>query len=202
MTIDYEKGGGLVPAIVQDVNSGSVLMLGYMNEAALDATRQSGQVTFFSRSKGRLWTKGESSGNSISVESVIEDCDGDTLLILGRPAGPVCHTGKDTCFGDKRSFKQSFGFLDQLAEVIRRRHAGSAESSYTKYLLDQGTNRIAQKIGEEAVELVIEAVTGERERMVSEAADMIYHLMVLLESENLAFSDVVEELRGRHSSAD
>ncbi|MBT8400901.1 MAG: bifunctional phosphoribosyl-AMP cyclohydrolase/phosphoribosyl-ATP diphosphatase HisIE [Rhodothermia bacterium] len=201
MSIDFEKGDGLVPAIVQDTDSGSVLMLGYMNEEALAETRNSGKVTFFSRSKQRLWTKGETSGNYIGVESVKEDCDGDSLLILGRPTGPVCHTGSDTCFGTGRSFKQTMGFLDELADVIRSRHSGTGESSYTKYLLDSGPRRIAQKIGEEAVELVIEAATGERERMVSEAADMIYHLMVLLESEELGFGDVVEELRRRHDVA-
>ncbi len=201
MSIDFEKGDGLVPTIVQDVDSGSVLMLGYMNEEALQATRNSGKVTFFSRSKQRLWTKGETSGNYIAFESASEDCDGDALLILGRPTGPVCHTGSDTCFGKIRSFKQPMDFLDELADVIRSRHSGTGESSYTKYLLDKGPRRIAQKIGEEAVELVIEAATGDRERMVSESADMIYHLMVLLESEDLGFGDVVEELRRRHEVA-
>lgn len=198
MSIDFAKGDGIVPAIVQDLDTGSVLMLGYMNEEALTATRNTGKVTFFSRSKQRLWTKGETSGNYIAFQGVTEDCDGDALLILGRPTGPVCHTGSDTCFGGIRSFKQSMGFLDELADVIRSRHAGTGESSYTKYLLDKGPRRIAQKIGEEAVELVIEAATGDRERMVSESADMIYHLMVLLESEDLSFGDVVDELRRRH----
>ncbi len=202
MSIDFEKAGGLVPAIVQDAETGSVLMLGYMNKDALEATRTSGHVTFFSRSKNRLWTKGETSGNYIKFESVAEDCDRDALLILGRPTGPVCHTGSDTCFGEQHSFKQTMGFLDELAGIIRSRHSGTGESSYTKYLLDKGPRRIAQKIGEEAVELVIEAATGDRERMVSESADMIYHLMVLLESEELGFGDVVEELRRRHEVAE
>ena len=199
MNIDFLKGDGLVPAIVQDGSSGSVLMLGYMNEEALEKTRSSGRVTFFSRSKERLWTKGETSGNYVEVEEIHADCDGDAVLVIGRPTGSVCHTGADTCFGSKRSFEQPLAFLGQLSTVIRSRHAGASDSSYTKYLLDKGSKRIAQKIGEEAVELVIEAAVGDRDRMVGEAADMIYHLMVLLESEDLRFEDVVSELRRRHS---
>ncbi len=201
MNIDFSKGDGLVPAVVQHADNGSVLMLGYMNSEAVDATRSSGRVTFYSRSKKRLWTKGETSGNYIDFAGMRVDCDGDALLVVGRPSGPVCHTGSDTCFGDISSFKQSLSFLDELADVIRRRHGGTAESSYTKYLLDKGSRRIAQKIGEEAVELVIEAATGDREKLVSESADMIYHLMVLLEAEELSLEDVVEELRRRHVSA-
>ncbi len=198
MKIDFSKGDGLVPAVVQDADNGAVLMLGYMNREAVEATKKSGRVTFYSRSKKRLWTKGETSGHYIEFAEIRVDCDGDALLVMGRPSGPVCHTGSDTCFGDISSFKQTLSFLDELAEVIRQRHSGSTESSYTKYLLDKGSRRIAQKIGEEAVELVIEAATGDRERLVSESADMIYHLMVLLEAEELSLEDVVAELRRRH----
>ncbi len=200
MNIDFSKGDGLVPAVVQHADDGTVLMLGYMNREAVEATQQSGRVTFYSRSKQRLWTKGETSGHHIEFVGMRVDCDGDALLVMGRPSGPVCHTGSDTCFGDISSFKQTLSFLDELAEVIRRRHSGSTESSYTKYLLDKGSRRIAQKIGEEAVELVIEAATGDRERLISESADMIYHLMVLLEAEELSLEDVVTELRRRHVS--
>ncbi len=201
MNIDFSKGDGLVPVVVQHADNGSVLMLGYMNREAIEATRETGRVTFFSRSKGRLWTKGETSGHHIEFVGMRSDCDGDALLVMGRPSGPVCHRGTATCFDDMSSFEQTFSFLDQLAEIIRRRHSGSADSSYTKYLLDKGSRRIAQKIGEEAVELVIEAATGDRQRLISESADMIYHLMVLLEAEELSLGDVVSELRRRHESA-
>jgi len=200
MNLNFEKGGGLLPVVVQDVEDGAVLMVGYMNEEALGVTKATGRVTFFSRSKERLWTKGETSGNWLSVEEVAVDCDGDALLILARPHGPTCHTGARTCFGDGYSFKQArASFLDTLAGVIHERGlTGEAGSSYTAQLLSDGPKRLAQKVGEEAVEVVIEATAGNRDGLVSESADLLYHLLVLLESEDLTLSDVVEVLRNRH----
>ncbi len=201
MKLNFEKGGGLLPAVVQDVEDGAVLMVGYMNEEALGVTRATGRVTFFSRSKERLWTKGETSGNWLSVEDVAIDCDGDALLILARAHGPTCHTGARTCFGDGYSFKQaSASFLDTLAGVIHERGLRGADgASYTAQLLSDGSKRLAQKVGEEAVEVVIEATAGNRDGLVSESADLLYHLLVLLESCQLSLQDVVLELEQRRT---
>jgi len=199
MKVDFQKGSGLVPAIVQDSGDGTVLMLGYMNEEAFASTLETGRVTFFSRSKNRLWTKGETSGHWLEVERVSMDCDGDAILVLARAHGPTCHTGSRSCFADNRSFKQAFSFLGELEGVIRERHAAADNAtSYTAKLLSGGTRRIAQKVGEEATEVVLEAAAGDSDRIVSETADLVYHLMVLLEACGLSLGDVVEELERRH----
>ena len=200
MNLDFDKGGGLVPAIIQDAADGTVLMLGYMNDEALEATRETGRVTLFSRSKGRLWTKGETSGNWLEVVDVGADCDADTILVLARAHGPTCHTGSRACFPDEYSFKQPLEFLGQLAGVIRERsRSATTEKSYTARLLAEGPKRIAQKVGEEAVELALEAADGDPDKLVGECADLVYHLMVLLESRGLTLEDVITELRVRHS---
>ncbi len=198
MMPDFDKSNGLVPAVVQDAQDGTVLMLGYMNEEALSKTRETGRVTFYSRSKARLWTKGETSGNWLEVSDVAVDCDRDTLLVLATAHGPTCHTGSRSCFPDKYSFKQAFDFLGHLGRVIADRRSESGDSSYTARLLESGPKRIAQKVGEEAVELALEASGGSRENLVDEAADLVYHLMVLLESRDLSLADVSEALRRRH----
>lgn len=201
MSIDFEKGGGLIPAVVQDAANGAVLMVGFMNAEALDETRRTGLVTFYSRTKKRLWTKGETSENFLRVKEILEDCDSDAVLVLADPQGPVCHTGSRTCFGDGYSFKQPLSFLDELASVIHGRRQVPSGQSYTAHLLERGARLIAQKVGEEAVELAIEAAAGEDKRMISEAADLLYHLMVLLESRELSLADVVRELEKRHEGA-
>lgn len=193
---DFEKGGGLVPAIVQDSQTSKVLMLGYMNEAALEKTLQEGRVTFFSRSKNRLWTKGESSGHFLQAQHIALDCDRDTLLIKARPAGPVCHTGQDTCFAETNV---SDDFLYQLEATIQLRRDQPAEGSYTASLFRKGMNKIAQKVGEEAVELVIEAKDdNNRELFLGEAADLMFHYLVLLSAKGYALEDVVEVLKKRN----
>lgn len=195
--VDFEKQGGLVPAVIQDSRTGAVLMLGYMNAEALERTRAGGLVTFYSRSRGRLWTKGETSGNRLRVDSIAADCDGDTLLIRVVPTGPVCHTGRDTCFGD--NVPAVTPFLDTLADVIlARRDAGDTAASYTARLLARGPGAAAQKVGEEATEVVIEAVGGTEERLLEESADLVYHLMVTLAARGLSWSDVVAVLESRH----
>ena len=195
MNIRFEKySDGLVPAIVQDAVTGSVLMLGFMNEEALEKTRQTGKVTFFSRSKQRLWTKGETSGNFLMLESVVADCDSDTLLLKARPTGPVCHTGNQTCFGED---KGSLGFLIRLEEIIKKRKSSPQPESYTSRLFEEGVGKIAQKVGEEAVETVIEAMGSDREKLKSESADLLYHLLVLLAEKNVPFSEIVETLEKR-----
>lgn len=196
MTLDFEKMGGLIPAIVQDNNTNKVLMLGFMNEEALEQTLSSGKVTFFSRTKNRLWMKGETSGNTLSVVSITSDCDNDTLLIKAIPAGPVCHKGTDTCFGEKN--EEDILFLKYLQNFIERRRHEMPEGSYTTTLFQKGINRMAQKVGEEAVETVIEATNGTEDRLIYEASDLIYHLIVLLTSKGLRIDDLARELKKRH----
>ena len=196
MTLDFEKMGGLIPAIVQDNNTNKVLMLGFMNEEALEQTLSSGKVTFFSRTKNRLWMKGETSGNTLCVVSITPDCDNDTLLIKAIPAGPVCHLGTDTCFGEKN--EEDIMFLKYLQNFIERRRHEMPEGSYTTTLFQKGINRMAQKVGEEAVETVIEATNGTEDRLIYEASDLIYHLIVLLTSKGLRIDDLARELKKRH----
>ena len=184
---------GLVPAIIQDDNTRQVLMLGYMNEEAYDKTVAEGRVTFFSRAKNRLWTKGETSGNFLNVKSIVKDCDDDTLLIRV-PVGPVCHKGTKTCFGGR----ENEGFIGELQSVIQQRHREMPEGSYTTKLFTKGVKKIAQKVGEEAVETVIEAVANNNTDVVYEASDLIYHLLVLLENQGLSIADLEEELAERH----
>lgn len=197
MNIDFNKMDGLVPAIIQDSQTSKVLMLGFMNEEALRVTQELGKVTFFSRTKNRLWTKGEQSGNFLFVDSIKEDCDQDTLLIKVRPVGPVCHTGSDTCF-DETNQLDDFYFLKYLQDFIDRRKAEMPEGSYTTSLFNKGVNRMAQKVGEEAVETVIEATNGTEEGFIYEASDLIYHLIVLLTSKGLRLETLAAELKKRH----
>lgn len=194
--IDFEKMGGLVPAIVQDSVSGRLLMQGYMNEDALQKTNESGQVTFFSRSKNRLWTKGESSGNFLELVSVSVDCDGDSILIKANPQGPVCHTGSDTCFDESNDSKT--GFIDQLREIIKDRKNNPNQNSYTASLFAKGINKIAQKVGEEAVEIVIEAKDDNKELFLGEAADLLFHYLILLEAKGYELDEVMQVLIDRH----
>ena len=197
MKVDFEKGGGLVPAIIQDAVTKNVLMLGYMNQEALDKTKETGLVTFFSRSRQKFWTKGETSGNYLKLVDMKIDCDNDTLLVKAIPAGPVCHKGTDTCWGETNE-SSPLTFLTQLQDFIEKRHEEMPEGSYTTSLFRDGLNRMAQKVGEEALELVIEATNGSNERMVYEGADMLYHLIVLLTSKGLRIEDLASELRERH----
>ncbi|MCC6412815.1 MAG: bifunctional phosphoribosyl-AMP cyclohydrolase/phosphoribosyl-ATP diphosphatase HisIE [Saprospiraceae bacterium] len=194
MTPDFSKSS-LIPAIIQDANTGAVLMLGYMNSEALEQTQATGRVTFFSRSKQRLWTKGETSGHFLNVKDIKLDCDNDALLIKAEPVGPVCHTGADTCWNEKN---ETSSFLFALEKVIQSRKGASPESSYTASLFASGMPKMAQKVGEEAVETVIEALGGTDERLLSESADLLYHLLVLLSARGLSLGDVEEVLRGRH----
>lgn len=197
MKLDFEKMGGLVPAIIQDHVSGKVLMLGFMNQEALDKTIETGKVTFFSRTKGRLWTKGEESGHFLHLVSLKEDCDHDTLLIQANPEGVVCHLGWDTCFNEKNT-SGDLEFLLYLQDFIDRRFREMPEGSYTTSLFKDGVKRMAQKVGEEAVETLIEAVDGNDERFLYEASDMLYHLMVLLTSKGYRLEDLARELKKRH----
>lgn len=197
MNIDFEKMGGLVPVIVQDSDTMKVLMLGFMNEEAYNKTVATKKVTFYSRSRKCLWTKGESSGNFLNVVSIKNDCDNDTLLIEAMPEGPVCHTGTDTCWGEENKANPLM-FLSSLQDFIEKRHEEMPEGSYTTSLFKDGLNRIAQKFGEEALETVIEAVNGTDDRLVYEASDMFYHLIVLLTAKGLRIERVAEELRERH----
>ena len=195
MTIDYSKHPDqLVPAVIQDSRTRRVLMLGYMNEAALEKTRSSGLVTFYSRSRDCLWTKGETSGNLLHVREILLDCDQDTLLISAEPAGPVCHTGEDTCFGQENNPP----FLSLLEKVIESRREASPETSYTASLFRKGRAKIAQKVVEEAGELVIEAMSDNQAQFVEEAADLIYHILVLLADRGFCLDDVLDVLRRRH----
>ena len=198
--LDWDKGGGLLPAIVQDCSDGAVLMLGYMNREALAATEAGGRVTFWSRSKQRLWTKGETSGNHLEVRSIAADCDGDTLLIMARPTGPACHLGTPTCFGaaPPRAAAQDLAFLDSLQAVIAKRMADPPSGSYTAKLLAEGPRRMAQKVGEEGVELALAAVSQSDAEIVAETADLLYHVLVLLQSKGLSLKAVVAELEARH----
>lgn len=195
--LDFDKMNGLIPAIIQDSETRKVLMLGFMNREAYDRTMESGKVTFYSRSKKRLWTKGEESGNFLRVVSVKADCDDDTLLIEVTPAGPVCHTGTDTCWGEKN--EEPLMFLKLLQDFIDKRREEMPEGSYTTSLFREGINKIAQKVGEEAVETVIEATNGTDERLIYEGADLIYHLIVLLASKGYRIEDLARELSDRHS---
>jgi phosphoribosyl-ATP pyrophosphohydrolase/phosphoribosyl-AMP cyclohydrolase len=199
-TLDWGKGDGLIPAIVQDANNGAVLMLGYMNRAALAETLASKRVTFWSRSKRRLWTKGESSGNFLHLREVAVDCDGDTLLILASPEGPACHLGTRTCWGENapRAAAEQLAFLSQLERVIEQRIASRPEGSYTAKLLAEGTRRIAQKVGEEGLELALAAVAQSDQEVIGEAADLLYHAMLLLQVKGLSLAQVVAELELRH----
>jgi phosphoribosyl-AMP cyclohydrolase / phosphoribosyl-ATP pyrophosphohydrolase len=197
--VDFGKGAGLVPAIVQDADSGAVLMLGYMNREALDATLQRKRAVFYSRSKHRLWEKGETTGHTLDVVGVALDCDADTLLISARPRGPTCHNGTRTCFGDEpRSAAESLAFLAKLEGVIERRAADKPEASYTAGLLEKGIARVAQKVGEEGVELALAGVGDSDEKVVEEAADLLFHLLVLLRARAVKFADVVRTLEARH----
>mgnify|MGYP003810644935 FL=1 len=196
MEIDFKKMNGLVPAIIQDECTSKVLMLGYMNEEALAKTLETGKVTFFSRSKNRLWTKGEESGNFLNLVSITPDCDNDTLLIKVHPEGPVCHTGKDTCWGE--SNEGDFAFLKYLQEFIQKRFKEMPEGSYTTSLFKEGINRIAQKVGEETIETIIEAINSNKEGFIYEASDLIYHLIVLLTAQGLTLDDIGKELKRRH----
>lgn len=198
MEINFAKSNGLVPAIVQDAKTRKVLMLGYMNEEAYKKTVETKKVTFFSRSRQTLWTKGETSGNYLDLVSIKVDCDNDTLLVEAIPCGPVCHTGTDTCWGDKNE-GNPLDFLTELQDFIEKRYKEMPEGSYTTSLFKDGLNRMAQKVGEEALETVIEAVNGTDDRLIYEASDMFYHLIVLLTSKGLRIEDIAKELKTRHS---
>jgi phosphoribosyl-ATP pyrophosphohydrolase/phosphoribosyl-AMP cyclohydrolase len=198
MKIDFAKySDGLVPAIVQDDTTGKVLMLGFMNEEALNKTNEIGKVTFYSRSKQRLWTKGEESGNFLLLKNIIADCDNDTLLIKANPVGPVCHTGADTCFNETNSND----FLQTLGEIIKERFDDRSGKSYTSGLFDKGINKVAQKVGEEAVELVIEAKDNDTGKFLNEAADLLFHYMILLQAKGFSLQDVKQVLQERHQKA-
>ena len=205
MVIDFNKMDGLVPAIIQDAQTDKVLMLGFMNEEAYKKTVETGKVTFWSRTRNTLWTKGETSGNFLNVVEILNDCDQDTLLIKANPVGPVCHTGADTCWNEKNPHKPANSkdnallFLSELQDFIEKRHEEMPEGSYTTSLFKDGLNRMAQKVGEEALELVIEACNGTNERMIYEGSDMLYHLIVLLTSKGLRIEDMAAELRERHN---
>ena len=207
MKIDFEKGGGLVPAIIQDAETKNVLMLGYMNEEAYHKTVDTKKVTFWSRSRNCLWTKGETSGNFLHLVDIMVDCDNDTLLVKARPDGPTCHTGTDTCWGEENKdenlelrIKSSnpLLFLSELQDFINQRHKEMPEGSYTTKLFKDGVKRIAQKVGEESLEAVIEACTGTNEQLTYEASDMLYHLIVLLTAKGMRIEDLAEELHRRH----
>ena len=200
--MDFKKLDGLIPAIIQDASSSRVLMLGFMNAEALEKTRKEGKVTFFSRTRNRLWTKGEESGNFLHVVDILEDCDLDTLLIKATPAGPVCHTGQDTCFNERNSGSPDSGgisFISDLQELIQNRRSEMPEGSYTTSLFKEGINKIAQKVGEEAVELVIESKDNNEKLFLNEAADLLYHLLVLLAAKGKDIKDVAAVLEQRHS---
>lgn len=196
MEIDFEKMNGLVPAIIQDNVTGKVLMLGFMNREAYEKTLDTGKVTFFSRTRQTLWTKGEQSGNFLNVVTILNDCDNDTLLIKVNPTGPVCHTGADTCWGEKNC--ADINFLTYLQDFIEKRYQQMPDNSYTTSLFRSGVNRMAQKVGEEAVETVIEATNGTDDRLIYEASDLIYHLIVLLTSKGHRIEELASELRTRH----
>ena len=197
MTVDFNKNNGLVPAIIQDVMTNKVLMLGYMTKEALDKTLETQQVTFFSRTKQRLWTKGEDSGNILSLVDVKLDCDSDTLLVRVIPKGPTCHKGSDTCWNEDNN--QNYGFLSELEAVIKsRKNNASGETSYVASLFAKGINKIAQKVGEEAVETVIEAKDSNDDLFLSESADLLFHYLILLQAKGFQLNDVVKVLKARH----
>ncbi len=197
MTIDFEKMGGLVPAIIQDAVTRKVLMLGFMNEEAYQKTLQTKHVTFWSRSRNTLWTKGETSGNFLNLVDIKIDCDNDTLLVQAHPDGPTCHTGTDTCWGEVNE-QSPLLFLSELQDFINRRKAEMPEGSYTTKLFKEGINKIAQKVGEEALETVIEATNGTADHLVYEASDLLYHLIVMLTEKGIRIEDVAAELQKRH----
>lgn len=195
--LDFSKLNGLIPAIIQDNTTNVVLMLGFMNEEALAKTEETGQVTFFSRSKNRLWTKGEESGNFLNVVSIASDCDNDTLLIKVNPVGPVCHTGDDTCWGETNE-ESDIQFLEYLQDFIDQRKQEMPEGSYTTSLFQKGTRKITQKVGEEAVETIIGAMANDDENFLYEGADLLYHLIVLLTHKGYRIEDLARELKKRH----
>ena len=197
MNIDIKSSHGLIPAIIQDSETKNVLMLGYMNEESIQKTIETQRVTFYSRSKQRLWTKGEESGNFLELVDIKNDCDGDTLLIQAKPVGPTCHTGADTCWQEEN--KENYGFISQLENTIKlRRENADSQKSYVASLFEKGINKIAQKVGEEAVELVIEAKDVNHALFLGEAADLLFHYLVLLQAKNCSLADVVNVLEGRH----
>lgn len=198
MTIDFGKSNGLVPAIIQDAETDVVLMLGYMNKDAYEKTIATQKVTFWSRTRNCLWTKGETSGHYLNLVSIKNDCDNDTLLVKVKPIGAVCHTGTDTCWGEKNENRPT-KFLTELQDFIETRYKEMPENSYTTSLFKDGLNRMAQKVGEEALETVIEATNGTNERMIYECSDLLYHLIVLLTSKGLRIEDVIKELQDRHN---
>ncbi|MDY0973035.1 bifunctional phosphoribosyl-AMP cyclohydrolase/phosphoribosyl-ATP diphosphatase HisIE [Siccibacter turicensis] len=193
--LDFEKTDGLLPAVIQHAVSGEVLMLGYMNDEALRVTEQSGKVTFWSRTKQRLWTKGETSGHFLNVVSITSDCDNDTLLILVNPIGPTCHLGTSSCFGEAH---HQWHFLWELEQLLASRKTADPASSYTAKLYASGTKRIAQKVGEEGVETALAATVNDRHELTNEASDLMYHLLVLLQDQDLDLTTVIENLRSRH----
>lgn len=199
LTLNFDKQNGLIPAIVQDATTHTVLMLGYMNAEALEKTEREGVVTFFSRSKSRLWTKGETSGNFLRVVEILADCDNDTLLIKAHPEGPTCHTGADTCFDEKNSATKT-SFLHELEGIILDRKANPSPDSYTSKLLARGMNKVAQKVGEEAVELVIEAKDSNDDLFKGEAADLLFHFTVLLAAKGISLESIMDVLRERHAA--
>ncbi len=198
MKLNFEKGEGLIPAIVQDIRTNKVLMLGYMNREALQKTEDSGRVTFYSRSRQTLWTKGETSGNFLYLREILEDCDGDTLLIKAAPQGPVCHSGADTCFNERNHGK--LDFLNELETLIQSRQQEMPEGAYTTQLFKSGLKRIAQKVGEEATETILEAMAGDMDRLKEESSDLLYHLLVLWRACGLEMGQVVDVLQHRHST--
>lgn len=198
MTIDFSKGDGLVPVIVQDDSTQKVLMLGYMNQEAFDVTNETGKVTFYSRSKQRLWTKGEESGNFLHLVSIKNDCDEDALLVRVNPDGPVCHKGTGNCWGEENDKENnSFDFIHQLEATIESRKNNDSEKSYVKSLFDSGINKVAQKVGEEAVEVVIEAKDDNEELFLNESADLLFHYLVLLQAKGYKLENVIKVLKGR-----
>ncbi len=196
MKLNFSKSeNGLLPAIIQDVKTKNVLMLGYMNAEALNITKDTGKVTFFSRSKNRIWTKGEESGNFLELKSIKEDCDQDTLLILANPKGPICHRGTETCWGDQN--KVSYGFLSNLENTISKRKKSPKKHSYVSSLFEKGINNIAQKVGEEAIETIIEAKDNDDELFLNESADLLFHYLILLQAKGFYLDDVVKKLTTR-----
>lgn len=196
--LDFKKLDGLVPAVIQDSKTNKVLMVGFMNQEAIEKTQALGKVTFFSRSKNRLWTKGEESGNFLLVDSILIDCDKDTVLVKANPVGPTCHTGSDTCFNEVNE-QQDIQFLSYLQDFIDKRKEEMPEGSYTTSLFQKGTRKITQKVGEEAVETIIGAMANDDENFLYEAGDLIYHLIVLLAHKNYRIEDIIRELKKRHS---
>ena len=199
-TLDFAKGDGLIPAVIQDAETYQVLMLGYMNKEALQTTLEEERVTFYSRSKERLWTKGETSGNYLNLVNLQEDCDNDTLLVLANPQGPTCHTGDQSCFHKKefKPKKKSVEFLSDLEKLIKNRQKNLPEDSYTTYLFEKGRDKIAQKVGEEAVETVIESKNTDDKKFIGEVADLLFHLLVLLREKEISLKKIIKRLKKRH----